>query len=75
MDAIINHMTGTWNENIGTGGSVVDFNNFHYPAVPYGPSDFNWPLCVIQPEDYGRSPERVLTISLIIKNKITHYYY
>lgn len=64
VDAIINHMTGTWNENIGTGGSTANFGNFHFPGVPYGRNDFNWPLCVITPEDYGNNPERVRNCQL-----------
>lgn len=52
-------MTGTWDENIGTGGSTANFGTWGFPAVPYGRNDFNYPLCVIQPEDYGCCPERV----------------
>ncbi|KAI5635033.1 alpha amylase, catalytic domain-containing protein [Phthorimaea operculella] len=63
-DAIINHMTGTWNDNFGTGGSTADFNNWHYPAVPYGRNDFNWPQCEIQGGDYGCCPDRVRNCEL-----------
>lgn len=59
VDAIINHMTGTWNENVGTGGSVAVFNEWYYPAVAYGRDDFNWPQCEIQWYDYGCCAERV----------------
>ncbi|VVD04703.1 unnamed protein product [Leptidea sinapis] len=45
VDAIINHMTGTWNENVGTGGSTANFGNWDYPGVPYSRNDFNWPQC------------------------------
>ncbi|XP_039753161.1 alpha-amylase 2-like [Pararge aegeria] len=64
VDAIINHMTGTWSENRGTAGSTANFGNWHYPAVPYGRNDFNWPQCVIRPEDYGNNAERVRNCEL-----------
>nr|AAP92665.1 alpha-amylase 1 [Diatraea saccharalis] len=64
VDAIINHMTGTWNENVGTGGNTANFGQFSYPAVPYGRNDFNWPECYIQPHDYGCCPERVRNCQL-----------
>lgn len=47
VDAVINHMTGTWEENIGTGGSTADFDNWDYPGVPYTIADFNYPFCYI----------------------------
>lgn len=52
-------MTGTYNENTGTGGSTANFGNWHYPAVPYGRNDFNWPNCVISGNDYGCCADRV----------------
>lgn len=52
-------MTGTWNENVGTGGSTVNFGAWGYPAVPYGRNDFNFPHCVIQGGDYGCCADRV----------------
>ncbi|CAB3261281.1 unnamed protein product [Arctia plantaginis] len=64
VDAIINHMTGTWNENVGTGGSTANFGQWHYPAVPYGPNDFNWPHCVINPSDYANNAHRVRNCEL-----------
>jgi len=64
VDAIINHMTGTWNENTGTGGSTANFGNWHYPGVPYGRNDFNWPHCVIQSHDYGCCADRVRNCEL-----------
>lgn len=64
VDAIINHMTGTWNENTGTGGSTADFGNWGYPGVPYGRNDFNWPHCVIQGHDYGCCADRVRNCEL-----------
>ncbi|KOB70417.1 Alpha-amylase [Operophtera brumata] len=51
-------MTGTWGENVGTGGSTADFGNWGYPSVPYGRNDFNWPQCVIGGNDYGCCPDR-----------------
>ncbi|KAL0838999.1 hypothetical protein ABMA28_016996 [Loxostege sticticalis] len=64
VDAIINHMTGTWNENVGTAGSTANFGQWHYPSVPYGRNDFNWPHCVIQPSDYGNNAVRVRNCEL-----------
>lgn len=65
VDAIINHMTGTWNENVGTAGSTANFGQWHYPAVPYGRNDFNWPHCVIQPSDYANNAHRVSVLLAI----------
>ncbi|RVE51686.1 hypothetical protein evm_003658 [Chilo suppressalis] len=64
VDTVINHMTGTWSENVGTGGNSADFNNFHYPAVPYGRNDFNWPECKIQESDYRCCADRVRNCQL-----------
>ncbi|XP_063383598.1 alpha-amylase 1-like [Cydia fagiglandana] len=64
VDAIINHMSGSWNENVGTGGSTANFGQWHYPAVPYGGNDFNWPHCVISGNDYGCCAERVRNCEL-----------
>ncbi|XP_045498533.1 alpha-amylase 1-like isoform X1 [Colias croceus] len=64
VDAIINHMTGTWNENVGTGGSTANFGNWHYPGVPYGRNDFNWPHCVIGGNDYACCADRVRNCEL-----------
>ncbi|XP_047533014.1 alpha-amylase 1-like [Vanessa atalanta] len=64
VDAIINHMTGTWNENVGTGGSTANFGNWHYPGVPYGRNDFNWPHCVISGNDYNCCADRVRNCEL-----------
>ncbi|OWR53975.1 alpha-amylase precursor [Danaus plexippus plexippus] len=64
VDAIINHMTGTWNENVGTGGSTANFGNWHYPGVPYGRNDFNWPQCVINGNDYRNNAARVRNCEL-----------
>lgn len=44
---VFNHMTGTWGENVGTGGSTANFNQWSYPGVPYGRNDFNSPICTI----------------------------
>ncbi|XP_065073859.1 alpha-amylase 1-like [Ochlerotatus camptorhynchus] len=45
-DIVFNHMSDY--SGLGTGGSVVD--GLNYPAVPFGPNDFN-PHCAI--EDYN----------------------
>ncbi|XP_077293316.1 alpha-amylase 2-like [Arctopsyche grandis] len=47
VDIVVNHMTGTWPENQGTGGSTANFNEWSYPAVPFGKNDFNSPICTI----------------------------
>lgn len=44
VDAVINHMSGMTGS--GTGGSWGDNGGKSYPAVPYGPNDFN-PRCDI----------------------------
>ncbi|XP_022123852.1 alpha-amylase 1 isoform X1 [Pieris rapae] len=64
VDAIINHMTGTWGENVGTGGSEAFFNRWSYPSVPYGRNDFNSPHCVIQGNDYNCCADRVRNCEL-----------
>lgn len=43
VDAVINHMGPG---NYGTGGSTAESGALQYPAVPYGPNDFN-PRCDI----------------------------
>lgn len=48
-------MTGTWSENVGTGGSTADFANWDYPGVPYTKEDFNSPICTV--EDYDNATE------------------
>ncbi|XP_072143058.1 alpha-amylase-like [Dermacentor andersoni] len=41
VDVIINHMTGTLEIKKGTAGSAFSYDEFSYPAVPYGADDFN----------------------------------
>ncbi|XP_050028738.2 pancreatic alpha-amylase-like [Dermacentor andersoni] len=41
VDVVINHMTGALEINKGTAGSTFNYNEFSYPAVPYGPDDFH----------------------------------
>ncbi|KAK9680356.1 Alpha amylase, catalytic domain [Popillia japonica] len=41
VDVVINHMTGDNGVATGTGKSVADTSYKQYPAVPYGPNDFN----------------------------------
>jgi alpha-amylase len=43
-DAVINHMSAS--SGTGTGGSSVNVGSLQFPAVPYGPNDFN-PECPI----------------------------
>lgn len=47
VDVILNHMTGRWDNAVGTGGSQPDTLNKVYPDVPYGPQDFNDFGCVV----------------------------
>lgn len=42
MDVVANHMTGDLPKgSVGTAGSTFDSEHLQYPAVPYGPGDFN----------------------------------
>ncbi|XP_065368137.1 alpha-amylase 4N-like [Calliphora vicina] len=42
VDIVVNHMTGYKDgETIGTAGSVANYGERSYPAVPYGPGDFH----------------------------------
>ncbi|XP_077511151.1 pancreatic alpha-amylase-like [Amblyomma americanum] len=41
IDVVMNHMTGGLQINKGTAGSSFNYAEFSYPAVPYGPEDFN----------------------------------
>ncbi|XP_070389696.1 alpha-amylase-like [Dermacentor albipictus] len=41
VDVVINHMTGTLQIKKGTAGSAFSYDEFSYPAVPYGADDFN----------------------------------
>jgi len=47
VDIILNHMTGDHANAVGVGGSTADTYNLQYPAVPFGPNDFNQPQCGI----------------------------
>lgn len=40
VDVVINHMTGNLEISKGTAGSTFSYDEFSYPAVPYGPDDF-----------------------------------
>jgi alpha-amylase len=41
VDVVINHMTQEFANALSVGGVTADTFNRHYPAVPYGPGDFN----------------------------------
>jgi len=41
VDVVLNHMSGRGSCCVGTGGSSFDAEAKVYPAVPYGPEDFN----------------------------------
>jgi alpha-amylase len=47
VDIVLNHMTGDHENAIGVGGSTADTYGRSYPAVPFGPTDFNTPVCGI----------------------------
>ncbi|XP_077293276.1 alpha-amylase 1-like [Arctopsyche grandis] len=46
IDAVINHMTGGGG-SMGTAGTVSQPSQRQYPGVPFGPPDFNHPICTI----------------------------
>ncbi|XP_047533155.1 alpha-amylase-like [Vanessa atalanta] len=46
-DVVVNHMTGAYKDNKGTGGSTADFNTYNYTGVPYIEKDFHYPHCQI----------------------------
>jgi len=45
-DAVINHMATSQENNVGTGGTAADPENFEFPGVPYSSADFNSPCLV-----------------------------
>lgn len=47
IDVVFNHMSGSQNVNIGTGGSTADPQHRYYPAVGFNDSHFNSPVCGI----------------------------
>ena len=47
MDVVLNHMTENRGNVTGVGGTTADTSNRQYPGVPYGPSDFNNPICEV----------------------------
>ncbi|KAJ8721956.1 hypothetical protein PYW08_004358 [Mythimna loreyi] len=62
VDVVFNHMTGSHNESIGTGGSVATTQNNSYPGVPYTDEHFHHPECEIS--DYNNATEiRVCQLS------------
>ncbi|XP_066583893.1 alpha-amylase 1-like [Prorops nasuta] len=46
VDAVVNHMTGNHEQEIGTGNSTADTKNRQYWSVPFSPDHFN-SLCAI----------------------------
>ncbi|KAJ2948568.1 hypothetical protein O0L34_g7820 [Tuta absoluta] len=65
VDAVINHMTGEPQDNVGTAGNTAVFNEWYYPAVPFTRDHFNWPNCGIDGEDYASNPHRVRNCELV----------
>ncbi|XP_049948012.1 alpha-amylase 1-like [Schistocerca serialis cubense] len=45
VDAVINHMSASWNGLSGVGGSKP--SGYSYPDVPYGTNDFHQPPCTV----------------------------
>ncbi|XP_026669761.1 alpha-amylase-like isoform X2 [Ceratina calcarata] len=46
VDAILNHMSGNWQNAHGTGNSRADTNSLSYPAVPYTAQNFHKPCAI-----------------------------
>jgi hypothetical protein len=46
VDVVLNHMTADYPNATGECGTTADTYKKYYPAVPYGPGDFN-PTCKI----------------------------
>lgn len=61
VDIIINHMAADHDDAVGTGGSTADPQSRDFPAVPYGPLDFNYPCDI---EDYS-DPWQVRNCALV----------
>ncbi|XP_030378688.1 alpha-amylase-like [Scaptodrosophila lebanonensis] len=62
VDAVLNHMTGGGSDaQTGTGGSLAHYEKHQYPAVPYGPGDFNGACNII---DY-QAPQQVRNCRLL----------
>ncbi|XP_077291632.1 alpha-amylase A-like [Arctopsyche grandis] len=55
VDAILNHMSGNFTENTGTGGSKANYSGMNYPDISYSAEDFNHPICTI--ENYNNAVE------------------
>lgn len=45
VDMVVNHMVGAGGTGTGSAGSSFDADNLQFPAVPYGPNDFNCCQC------------------------------
>lgn len=46
VDTVVNHMTGNWQNAVGTGGSTANTFDFQYFAVPYMRDSFHSPCAV-----------------------------
>lgn len=66
-DIIINHMSAGsgrgWAGGFGTGGSESNPDTLEFPAVPYGPTDFNQPQCAI--DDCYCNAENIRNCNLV----------
>ncbi|RZC42958.1 Alpha-amylase domain containing protein, partial [Asbolus verrucosus] len=78
VDTVINHMSG--GNGIGTGGSVANATNKYFPAVPYGPDDFNenCPITNFESKENSKNCELVGLKDLnqgkeYVRTKITEY--
>jgi alpha-amylase len=45
VDMVVNHMTGAGGSGTGSAGSSFDADTLNFPAVPFGPNDFNCCQC------------------------------
>ncbi|XP_020281589.1 alpha-amylase 4N-like [Pseudomyrmex gracilis] len=51
VDVVFNHMTGTHETALGTGGSKANTHTLDYPAVPYTRNHFNSPCAITNYQD------------------------
>lgn len=59
---------GGWARGTGTGGSTSNPDDLQFPAVPYGPDDFNQPQCPI--DDLALSKQYVRDKAVEFMNRL-----
>ena len=68
---VVNHMVGAGGTGTGSAGSYYDADSLEFPAVPYGPNDFNCCFCSdcsssnCGVNDYN-NPAEVCTMSYVV---------